>query len=345
MNNFLTQNTSNEIPSNSIPKHLEQLSTTVFQSLFPPISPQNTPLSSIRRVLLINRETESSGSSKADSVNGIYRLSIRHYAIVTRSTSVPRPLRRLEQATSSSGSKFRQRGPPNLGKLEDVADYLLDPEAGNYTSGSESELETDAEVEVLQEGARKVIGRRKEKTVATGDSANGVAQGTGGEGEVGQQRKGRGVRTVRGSHRVEKRAVKLVELGPRLTLRLIKVEEGLSSGKVMWHESVKKTKEEEREMDKVWEERNREKERRKKEQRENVERKKREKAEKSGTGEGEEGEEGENGGDLDEEEIEDWDMDDDEWFDNGVEEDDADSGERISQGQGQHDDVQMEEDQ
>lgn len=170
-------------------------------------------------------------------------------------------------------------------------------------------METDAEVEVLQEGARKVIGRRKEKPSAA-DA----------EGEERQKRKGHGVRTVKGSRQVEKKAVKLVELGPRLSLRLTKVEEGLSSGKVMWHESVQKTKEEERVMDQVWEERRREKERRKTEQRENVERKRKERAERSGKDEDEKGKEGE---ELDEEEMEDWDMDDDEWFDDGLQEDDT----------------------
>ncbi|KAL9067370.1 MAG: hypothetical protein Q9157_006835, partial [Trypethelium eluteriae] len=335
MNNFLTQSSTSEPSSNAIPKHLEQLSTTVFQSLFPPISPQTTPLSSIRRVLLINRETEDVDSSDNPSPNGTYRLTLRHYAITTRSTSLPKPLRRLEQATSGSGSSSRKKTLPNLGRLEDVADFLLEPDAGNYTSGSESEVETDAEVEVLHEGAQKVLGRRKEKGggVATGANADGEANGTGhggdGDENAEQRRKAHNIRTVKGTRRVEKRAVKLVELGPRLSLRLTKVEEGLCGGKVMWHESVKKTREEEMELDRVWEERKRENERRRKEQRENVERKRKERMEKKGKGE-----EGENE-EMDNEELEDWDMDDDEWYDNGLEEDDTQGGaesERAAQG-------------
>merc|ERR1712000_8536 len=52
---------------------------------------------------------------------------------------------------------------------------------------------------------------------------------------------------------VERRAVKLVELGPRMRLRLTKVEEGLCSGKVMWHEYIHKNKEEIKELEKRWE--------------------------------------------------------------------------------------------
>ena len=270
-----------------------------------------------------------------ETSNGSYRLTLRHYAITTRSTSLTKPIRRLEQATSASRSNARKKGLPNLGKLEDVADYLLEPDAGNYTSGSESEVETDAEVEVLHEGVRKVIGRRKEKTPATSVDADRGASVAGTVGEEGQKRRGHGVRTIGTNRQVEKRAVQLVELGPRLSLRLTKVEEGLCSGKIMWHETVQKTREEEMKMDKVWEERKMEKERRRKEQRENIERKRKERAEGAEHGEGENRE---NGVDLDDEDLEDWDMDDDEWYEDEFEE------ESQRNGQVHHDGIEMEED-
>ena len=72
---------------------------------------------------------------------------------------------------------------------------------------------------------------------------------------------------------VEKRAVKLVELGPRMTLRMTKVEEGVCGGKVMWHERITKSAEEIKKLDKVWEKRRQEKDARKKIQKENVEKK------------------------------------------------------------------------
>ncbi len=48
----------------------------------------------------------------------------------------------------------------------------------------------------------------------------------------------------KGNHASQQSAVKLHEVGPRMTLQLVKVEEGLCDGDVMFHEYVKKTPEE-----------------------------------------------------------------------------------------------------
>lgn len=263
MNNF-TAPPPADGESPSVPKHLESLTTTIFQSLFPPISPQTTPLSSIRRVLLLNRELAASSSSAAETVDdGSYVLNLRHYAIVTRRTGLPRTIRRINAA-----EKMAKRGLPNLGKLRDVADYVLDPGAATdgFTSGSE--IETDAEVEVLETAARRVLSRKQLEAQRKREEAGEEGATTG----------------------VEKRAVKLVELGPRMKLRLTKVEEGICAGKVMWHEYLKKSPEEMQEMERVWETRRREKEERKRVQKENVQRKRKEQeGTKKGAAEAQEG--------------------------------------------------------
>lgn len=290
MNNFFTQAGTNPSLPTPVPKHLESLTTSIFQSLFPPISPQSTPLASIRRVLLLNRETPS---STPDEDVGAYTINLRHYAITTKTTGVPKSIRRLNAAEKLVHSREkRKRVLPNLSKLEDVADYILDPSAAaGYTSASESEVETDAEVEVKQTPARQVLGA-KQRAKKRAKEANGP---------VSDRRPA-----------VEKRAVKLQELGPRMTLRLTKVEEGVCGGRVMWHEFVTKTKEEIEDLDKMWEERRKEKEARRKQQRENVERKR---ARRDDATEGAEGTE------MDED---DWNSDDLEDFDGtDVEADDA----------------------
>ena len=243
MNNFTTPQ-SVETPEIQDPvlKQLESLTTTIFQSMFPPISPQNTPLSSIRRIMLLNRETTGKGT---------YVLNLRHYAITTRKTGVSKRIRRLDPAEQRQREK-KGNSMPDLGRLEDVADYLLDPAAGGYTSASETELDTDAEVEVLETGPRKVMSRK----------------------EISRREAGSDKLRAKSGRTVEKRAVKLVELGPRMKMRMVKVEEGLCEGKVMWHEFVRKTKAEEKEMESKWAKRKAEKEQRKKVQKENVERKK-----------------------------------------------------------------------
>ena len=87
--------------------------------------------------------------------------------------------------------------------------------------------------------------------------------------------------------RVEKRAVKLHEIGPRMSLRLVKVEEGMCEGRVMWNEFVSKTKDERKELDQKWDTRRKEKEERRKVQKENVERKRAEKEAKKSRGKAE----------------------------------------------------------
>lgn len=207
---------------------------------------------------------------------------------------IPKAIRRLYAAEKLVGSRERKKSAlPNLGKLEDVADYMLDPSAAGYTSASDTEQDTDAEVEVTAPVRQKVLSRREKEKLKAGDETSHAR--------------------ARGSKpRVEKRAVKLIELGPRMKLRLTKVEEDVCGGKVLWHEFITKSKAEEQELEKRWQQKNKEKEERRRIQRENIERKRKEKAAKGETAEGE-GEEGEEDEEM--EDFEDYDMDDDVWQD------------------------------
>ena len=216
--------------------------------------------------------------------DGTYTLNIRHYAITTKATGLSKPLRRLNAAekliNSQKSAKTKKGGLPNLGKMEDIADFMIGGENGegymtDATSGSEAD--TDAEVEVVETRTKKILSKRQQERM--------------------RDDKKRGPKTG-----VEKRAVKLVELGPRMKLRMTKVEEGVCNGKIMWHEYIHKTKEEIRGLDKRWEQRRQEKEARKKIQRENVEKKRKAK----GLG-------------AKEDEEEDDEMDIDEWDSEGLE--------------------------
>ena len=242
--------------------------------------------------MLLNRETTEEGT---------YVLNLRHYAITTRRTGISKRIRRLDPAEQRQREK-KGHAMPDLGRLEDVADYLLDPAAGGYTSASETELDTDAEVEVLEMGTRKVMSRKEILRRGTGSDKI-------------RQKSGRNV---------EKRAVKLVELGPRIKMRMVKVEEGVCEGRVMWHEFVTKSKAEEKELESKWTKRREEKEQRKKVQKENVQRKKelRKNTRANGgdvDGDDERGE-GEDGDSEDDDEMDDgWDSEDEEDVDDGDE--------------------------
>ncbi|KAH7367052.1 ribosome biogenesis protein SSF1 [Plectosphaerella cucumerina] len=241
MNNFSAPGSDNK---SAVPKHLESLATTVFQSLFPPINPQTTSLKTIRRVLLLNRELSPEN-------DGSFIINFRHYAITTKVKGISKPLKRLNAAEKlMAANKFGKGGVPNLGKLEDIADYMIGADGNGYmtdgTSGSEAE--TDAEIEVIERTAKKLA---SSKAKANEEDEDADAD--------------RGV---------EKRSVKMVELGPRMKLRLTKVEDGLCSGKPMWHEYISKSKKEEQELDQRWDKRREEKDARRREQKANVEAKK-----------------------------------------------------------------------
>lgn len=243
--------------------------------MFPPINPQVTPLKSIRRVLLLNRE-------QSEEDDGTFILNFRHYAITTRSTGVSKALKRINASEKFMTTKTSRKSQvPNLGKFEDIADYMKAGEEGYMTDAtSGSELDTDAEVEVLDNAPRKVLSMKARQAAQEAEA-------------------------VEEDDNVERRAVKLVELGPRMRLRLTKVEDGLCAGKIMWHEYVHKTKEEVKELEKRWEQRKQEKDRRRKEQKANVEKKKAAKEANKGQGGGDEEDE-----DDDDEYYSDMDVDD-----------------------------------
>ncbi|KAF1932703.1 Brix-domain-containing protein [Didymella exigua CBS 183.55] len=310
MNNFLTSDTARAALGDAAPpKHLEKLVTDMFSGLFPPIQPHTTPLHTIKRVLLLHREPPSPET-------GTVAISLRHYAITTKVTGLPKALRRLhaaEKLIGRAGSEKKSKL-PDLGKLEDVADYMLDPSAGGYTSASDTDADTDAEVDMAVAVKQRVLSRKAKERLAAGDES--------------------ARRTASTGPRVEKRAVKLVELGPRMTLRLTKVDEDVCAGKTLWHEFITKTGAEQQALEKKWAARNAQRAERRRVQKENVERKKAAKA-ASGGAEGEEGEgdedevEGEEDSEMD---YDEYDMDDDVWHDeDGAGAADADSDEDMEE--------------
>ncbi|VVD00126.1 unnamed protein product [Leptidea sinapis] len=84
---------------------------------------------------------------------------------------------------------------------------------------------------------------------------------------------------ARGASVNSKSALKVVELGPRMSLQLIKVEDGLMDGEVLFHELVEKTEEEKALIKKRRDEKRRLKEKRKSQQEENVKKKQKQKEE------------------------------------------------------------------
>ena len=204
-------------------------------------------------------------------------ISIRHYTISVRPQGVSRRVRKL---LNPSGTSKRS---VNLANQDDIADYLL-RRVGTPGSSSDAGYDSMSESEASE---------------AESDS-NAV--------ELPDDYVGRG------NKKGERKAVKLLETGPRLELKLIKIVEGLvgskrGEGQTVFHEFESRTKAQSSAQQKEHEERRRLREQRRAEQAANVARKKAEKAKKSGKGQDEEDEEDEEGDGLDVDGLSDVDSD------------------------------------
>lgn len=195
MNNFKPDNTSDK----------EALVTSMFHNMLPSTDVDSTPLSSVKRVILLERDQEKD------------LVYLRHYAIITRTVGSSRAVKKLAQARTG------QRSIPSLGKFSDVTEYMIDP------SLSESEAEED----VLPQ-----------------------------------------------QHQQAKRAVKLVEVGPRLSLQHTKIEDGMCGGRTLWHFVEKKSDKDSEKLEQKHRQQDALREKRRREQEENVRRKREELAAK-----------------------------------------------------------------
>lgn len=165
-----------------------------FQSLFPPLSPQTLTLSSARRVVLVQYDPENE------------TVDIRHYLITVKPYGVSRRVRKVLEATKSKSTSSKSKSVLDLGREQDVADFVLrrKGEPGPDDDGYESAASSAS-------------------SAAGDDDADAVSLA---DDYVGRNNK-RGTR----------RAVRLDEIGPRMELRLVKITEGVpgKEGAVMYH--------------------------------------------------------------------------------------------------------------
>ena len=198
-------------PPDAKPLPQLRLMSTMFQGLFPPIQVEKVCFSRRRR----RKQVEQLQSALPNfrrvlliSYNqSTHLIALRHYTIIVRPQGVSRRVRKL----LDSGN-LASRHTPVLSNTDDIADYLLKRVStpgseGAGTTGYDPLSDTDAS-EAESEG-------------------NAV--------ELPEDYVGRG------NKRGERKAVRLVETGPRMELRLIKVVEGLvgskkGEGETVFHE-------------------------------------------------------------------------------------------------------------
>ncbi|CAI4053140.1 hypothetical protein SUVZ_15G2190 [Saccharomyces uvarum] len=244
LNGFSTSKKSGE---DNQDVNVEKVIVSMFQNIFPPLNPARTSLNSIKRVFMINKDRETG------------EISMRHYFIDIREVEISRNLKRLYKAKNNLSKTV-----PNLHRKNDISSLILDHDLGAYTS--ESEIEDDAIVRVVDNQDVKAKhsqnSKPQKKSAETKDDKE--------EGEEEDVEMEEPKRQEPSQPTPRKKAIKLTELGPRLTLKLIKIEEGICSGKVLHHEYVQKSSGEIRELEKRHAAKMRLKEQRKKEQEENI---------------------------------------------------------------------------
>jgi ribosome biogenesis protein SSF1/2 len=169
-------------------------------------------------------------------------IELRHYLVRTTLHGASRVIKRVLRA-----------GVPDLGAAEDVAE-ILDRAAGYATS--DSEVDDDAKVQLPpSERERAAAAAAARRAAKRGAAAQVAAAAAAAPGAAAQS------------------VVKLSEIGPRLTLKLIKVEDSVFTGEVQYHAIVKRTQEEEEALRKYHAEKAAKKQERKAEQDANVKRK------------------------------------------------------------------------
>ncbi|RZB79189.1 Peter Pan-like protein isoform D [Glycine soja] len=144
-----------------------QLTTNMFQNIFPTIDVKTVKLSTCQRIVLLNYNKDTK------------LIDFRHYSIRLQPVGVSRRIRKLVQSHQV----------PDLRNLLDVSNFVT--KAGY---GSESEADEEAATVTLSSD----IGRVNRAST--------------------------------------KSAVKLHEVGPRMTLQLVRIEKGLCSGEVLFSE-------------------------------------------------------------------------------------------------------------
>ena len=215
------------------------LVSSMFQNMFPSINVTSVKVNTIRRCVLINLDAKTQ------------KMEFRHYTIKVVPVGMSKPLKKIVQGKV-----------PNLSRYQDMSEYL----AGNhYTKISEildkftpffldrCAIENDIFLFNIGGGALSESEAEDDPEISRVTLPQGLSS--------------------RGNMSSEQSSVRLVELGPRMTMSLVKIEEGMHDGEVLYHKFVEKTESEKREIKKAREKRKKEKENRKKVQEQNVKKK------------------------------------------------------------------------
>ena len=211
MTNYSPIVVTNNFGDHTAASHIKLLRIT-FQNLFPQINVSTIKLKDCRRVVLFNLiDSTSNEESKDNQV--IQIIEMRHYAVKATPLGMNRKVRRILEV-----AKKTNKAPPNLHNVHDIADYITN-QSTSMNGSTTSSINTNQNDAMSDSEPEDDV----EHHVTLPDTYVGV-------GNVAKQ----------------KSALKLVEIGPRLSLQLSKVEKGLSDTNkiVLYNVHVTKSKEE-----------------------------------------------------------------------------------------------------
>nr|AAW24899.1 SJCHGC02371 protein [Schistosoma japonicum] len=223
-------NTSAPLP------HL-RLVVDMFQNLLPPLNVPKLKLSTVKRVLLVSRDVDTSCTDCGDETKQMNDvIYIRHFHIRTENRCISRALRRLgvggakmkRRCTDNSNMKSgigpsgsgKSTGVPNLAKYASMDDFLT--KTGLLSDSALSDILSDmeevdllpdvnlssfADTDILQSSSRK---RKRDRDAGP-------------------------IHGLKHLGTAKKATIRLTEIGPRITLNLIKIEEGVNTGTVLYH--------------------------------------------------------------------------------------------------------------
>ncbi|TWW70131.1 Suppressor of SWI4 1 -like protein [Takifugu flavidus] len=170
------------------------------------------------------------------NLNNIKRCVLLNYNTETKEIEFRHYSLKVVPVGMSRGvKKLMQEKFPNMSKFEDISELLMKYGPQKGANLSESEAEQDGEHNITE-----------------------LPQAYSGRGNMASQQS----------------AVRLTEIGPRMTLQLTKIEEGMGEGNVLYHSMISKSEEEIQELLNRKEVQLKEKEERRKHQEQNVTKKK-----------------------------------------------------------------------
>ena len=198
-----------------------KIMASAFQNAFPALNVHEMKLKDARRVVLMHYDKDDE------------TIEFRHYLINTAQLGIQKSVKRL-----------LQRKIADMGDEKDIADYITS-QTGATESDAEDMANMDGQVD-LPDHIREKKKKKKFVPPKSRKSVPGEDEDENGESDLDDAGDDDGASTATSTtaSKLVKSAVRLTEIGPRMVLKLIKVEEGLNDGLVLYHALKSKSEKE-----------------------------------------------------------------------------------------------------